>query len=237
MMMPRGSPPAAGGGLSATTLADVPYREPVNGWIHFAGALMAAAWLPALWASAERSGSLRHLVGAAVFGGTGLLMFASSALYHLGPRSRRHVLYRRIDHAMIYVFIAGTFTPICLIGLRESALGVPPLVAMWSLACLGIVQKVCWLHAPRALSTGMYLAVGWLGAVSVPTLLHTTPPAFFGWLLGGGLLYTAGALVYAARWPRGIPGVFGFHELWHLIVLAASASHYWAVFAYLLPHE
>jgi hemolysin III len=162
-------------------------------------------------------------------------MFTASALYHLSPRSRWSALYRRLDHVMIYVFIAGTYTPVCLIALRHTRLGVGLLVAVWALALAGVVEKLAWLRAPRWLSTALYLGLGWLGAMAAPALLRSSASAAFWWILAGGLIYTLGALVYLARWPRGRPGVFGFHELWHVCVLAASASHYWAVLAYIVP--
>ena len=210
-------------------------REPVNGWLHLAGALLAAVGLVVLAAEAQARGSWRHLVGAWVFGLSALLMFGASALYHLSPRSTRAGLYRRLDHSMIYLFIAGTYTPVCLIALRDSAHGVALLAAVWALAVAGVAQKTLWMRAPRGLSTSIYLGLGWIGAVAAPPLLRAAPPALFAWLLAGGVLYTVGAIFYWARWPRGRPGVFGFHELWHVCVLAASATHYWAVLSYVVP--
>ena len=206
-------------------------REPVNGWLHFGGALLAAVGLVALVNVAVGRGTLRHPIGAAVFGATAILMFGASALYHLSPRSPRAPLYRRLDHAMIYAFIAGTYTPVCLVALWGTPLGAPLLVAVWVLAVLGIAQKVLWRDAPRALSTALYLGLGWVGMIAAPFLVRASP-TLFAWLIAGGLLYTVGAVIYQARWPRGRPGVFGFHELWHVFVLAASAAHFRAVLGY-----
>lgn len=218
------------GGPTCAATADYP----VNGWLHFGAAVLAAAGLVVLAVQAAERGSLRHVVGACVFGAGALLMFAASALYHLSKQSPRCALYRRLDHAMIFVCIAGTCTPVCLIALRGTGLGTGLLVTVWSLAVVGIVLKLRWHSAPRLLSTGLYLGLGWMCALSGPALLRTAPE-LFGWLLTGGLLYTIGAIVYQTRWPRGRPGVFGAHELWHLFVIAAIASHYWAVYAHLLP--
>lgn len=209
-------------------------REPVNGWIHLGGAILAAVGLVVLVAAAHARGSSRHAVAAGVFGVSSVLMFTASALYHLAPRSRRASVYRRLDHSMIYVFIAGTYTPVCLIALRGSALGTWLLVTVWTLAAIGVLEKAVWLRAPRGLSTSIYLGLGWLAATAAPALLRAAPGPLFGWMLAGGLIYTVGALLYWAQWPRGVPGVFGFHELWHVCVLAASASHYWAVLSYLV---
>ena len=210
-------------------------REPVNGWLHLGGALLALVGLAVLTAAAGRRDSWRHTLGAVVFGCSALLMFGASALYHLTPRSRRSGVYRRLDHSMIYIFIAGTYTPVCLIALWGTSLGVVLLVAVWTLAVAGVAQKVFWMRAPRGLSTAIYLGLGWIGAIAAPALLRAAPAPLFGWLLAGGVVYTLGALLYWRKWPRGRPGVFGFHEIWHVCVLAASATHFWAVLAYLVP--
>ena len=210
-------------------------REPVNGWLHLGGALLALVGLIVLAVAAVPRDSWRHTLGAVVFGCSALLMFGASALYHLAPGSRRSGAYRRLDHSMIYVFIAGTYTPVCLIALWNTSLGATLLAAVWALAAAGVAQKVLWMRAPRGVSTAIYLGLGWIGALAAPALLRAAPAPLFGWLLAGGIVYTVGALFYWRRWPRGRPGVFGFHEVWHLCVLAASATHYWAVLAYLVP--
>jgi hemolysin III len=210
-------------------------REPVNGWLHLGGAVLAALGLVVLAHAALDHGTARHVVGALVFGTSAILMFAASATYHLRRHSRRAALLRQLDHAMIYVFIAGTYTPVCLVALWRTGVGKPMLALVWTLAAAGIVLKLRWPGAPRALSTLLYIGLGWLGAAAGPVLLREAPPRFFAWLITGGVLYTVGALVYWRRWPRwGRPGVFGYHELWHVFVLGASASHYWAVLRYLM---
>jgi hemolysin III len=204
----------SGGRLESAGTAAEAAREPVNGWLHLGGAVLALAGLVVLGAQAAGRGTIRHLVGAGVFGLT--------------------AVYRRLDHAAIYAFIAGSYTPVCLIALHDTPYGVPLLAGIWALAALGIAQKFLWRDAPRGVSTALYLALGWLGMLVAPPLLRIAP-GFFAWMLAGGVLYTVGAVCYSAKWPRGRPGVFGFHELWHLFVLCASASHYWGVLAYLVP--
>jgi len=210
-------------------------RQPVNGRVHLGGAVLAAVGLAVLGAVAVERGSLRHAMALGIFGVSSLLMYAASALYHLSPRSARAAAYQRLDHAMIYVFIAGTYTPICLIVLWGRVVGAALLLGVWGLAAAGVAHKALWFRTPRGLSTALYVGLGWLGVLAAPALLRAAPAALFGWLLAGGLLYTAGAVVYWARWPRGVPGVFGFHELWHVFVLAATASHYWAILSYVVP--
>ena len=208
-------------------------RERVNGWFHFAGALLAAAGLVWLVLDARGRGSLRHLVGAAAFGGSALLMFSASALYHLRHASSRERLYQRLDHAMIYLFIAGTYTPICLVVLWQRPAGPVLLAFVWTLAVLGLVLDLRDRPLRRGPATALYLALGWAALPVAPALIAY--PGLGAWLLAGGILYTVGAFLYWRRCPRRRLGVVGFHELWHLCVLAASASHFWAIRTYVLP--
>jgi hemolysin III len=208
-------------------------RAPVNGWFHFTGALLAAAGLILLVLEARGRGSLRHVVGAAAFGGSAVLMFSASALYHLRHRSSRERLYQRLDHAMIYLFIAGTYTPICLVVLWPSAAGRALLAIVWALAALGVALDLRDQPLRRGPATALYLAIGWAVLPVAPALrVH---PGLGTWLLVGGAFYTVGAFLYWHQRPRRRIGIVGFHELWHLCVLAASASHFWAIRAYVLP--
>ncbi|MHB1263679.1 MAG: PAQR family membrane homeostasis protein TrhA [Gemmatimonadaceae bacterium] len=209
--------------------------EPVNGWLHFGGAIAAALALAISMAVLAPDGSARRLVALAIFGGTAVLMFSASALYHLAKGSPRVGLYRRLDHSMIFVFIAGSYTPICLIAMDGTRLGSILLATVWAIALLGILMKVFWIGAPRALSTMLYLAMGWTGVIAFPILRHVTPAAFLAWILVGGVLYSVGAFFYWRKWPLGRPGLFGFHELWHSFVIAAVACHYVAMLAYIAP--
>ncbi len=212
-----------------------PPREPVNGWIHFGGAVLAAAGLAALLVQAWRGDSVRHLVAAATFGVTAMLMFAASALYHLRPHSARALAYQRLDHAAIYLFIAGTYTPICLVALWPLTAGRVLLVAVWGLASLGVLLELLVRRPRRGVVTAIYLGLGWAGVVAAPAVASMVQPALVTWLLVGGLFYSAGAWLYWRQWPRGWPGRFGFHELWHACVLVASASHFWAIHRHVLP--
>lgn len=211
----------------------VTIREPVNGLTHLLGAIVSAAGLAALVAAAVARGSARHTVAFAIFGTSLVAMYTASALYHSLPLSPRGLrIFRRVDHMMIYVLIAGTYTPVCLVLLR-GRLGIGLLAAVWALAAVGVALKVAWIHAPRWLSTLLYLAMGWIAVLVAPPLLAAAPAGFFGWLLAGGLFYSVGAVVYGTKWPNVAPGVFGSHELWHLFVMAGSFSHYWAMLTYL----
>lgn len=212
-----------------------PPREPVNGWIHFGGAVLAGLGLAVLAVEAHQQASARHLVAAVIFGASAVLLFAASANYHLRPASGRARLYQRLDHSAIYVFIAGTYTPICVIALWHTLVGPLLLAAVWTLAAAGVLHAMLARRRRRGVATLIYLGLGWAGVVAVPTLLDVAPPALGGWIITGGVLYSAGAYLYWRRWPRRRWRSFSFHELWHASVLAASASHYWAILTYVMP--
>lgn len=207
-------------------------RDPVNGWFHFAGALLAIPALFLLVGAALERGETRHVVGAAVFGLTAFGMFSASALYHLRRTSPRERLYQRLDHAMIYIFIAGTYTPICLLALWPRLTGQLLLAFVWTLAAVGMIVDVLGRPLSRGQATAFYLAMGWAAFPAIPALVEQ--PALAAWLLVGGVFYTGGALLYWRQVPRRRLAGIGFHEIWHLCVLAASASHFWAIHAYAL---
>jgi hemolysin III len=211
-------------------------REPVNGLTHLVGAVLAIVGLVVLLVVAIENGSARQVVAFSIFGASLVSMYCTSAVYHSLKVSERGVAHlRRIDHMMIYIFIAGTYTPICLLLLR-GRLGIGLLIAVWSLAALGVLQTVAWMQAPQWFSTVVYIGMGWIAVFVVRPLLAAAPAGFFFWLLAGGVIYTLGAVIHAAKWPRRSsatsPRLFGSHEVWHLCVMAGSFAHYWAILAY-----
>jgi hemolysin III len=196
-------------------------REPVNGLTHLAGALLASVGLIVLLATAVRAGRVDQIVAFGIFGFSLIALYTASTLYHLLPLSPRGIArLRRLDHMMIFVLIAGTYTPFCLLAL-DGAWQAGLLGLIWSLALCGILLKLLWMDAPR-----------WL---SVPALFRAVPIGGMAWVLAGALVYSAGALIYWLKRPNPLPGVFGFHELWHLFVMAGSACHFWAVLGYIAP--
>ena len=204
-------------------------REPVNALTHLLGAVLSVVGLVMLVMAAAQHGSTRQIVAVSIFGASLVMMYGVSALYHASSRGLGH--FQRIDHVMIYVLIAGSYTPICLLVLGGS-LGMALLITVWTLAALGVFQKIVWMHAPRWLSTALYLGMGWIAVILVRPLITAGSRGFFLWLLAGGIAYSVGAVVYAKRWPRGRTKVFGSHEIWHLFVMAGSFAHYWAILAY-----
>jgi hemolysin III len=207
-------------GRVATAVTTRPF---LRGTLHGAAALLAPAALVLLLLLAD---SPRGYVGAAIFATSLMLLYWTSASYHLAPWPHRlQRIMMRLDHSMIFILIAGTYTPFCLIVVGD-AWGIPMLSVVWTLAGLGVLLKVCWPDAPRWLSVALYIALGWLGIVAAWPLVNNLPAWGLAMLLGGGLLYTLGALVYARRWPDPYPRVFGYHEVFHAFVVAATALHF-----------
>lgn len=206
-------------------------REPFNGISHFVGALLAAGGLVWFLYSAHANGRMEPVWPLVVFGGTMVLLFLSSTVYHSLHASVRVLGHlRRMDHIMIYVFIAGTYTPVCVL-LVGGATGRTLLIAIWTVALFGTLKKVFWLDAPRIVSVASYVAMGWLGVFVLPQFIESVSTSGLAWFVGGGVSYSVGALVYALRWPN--LAALGFHELWHLFVMAGTFSHYWTIHTYL----
>jgi hemolysin III len=173
-------------------------------------------------------------VAAGVYAASVAGLFAASALYHRitwHPAARRRM--QRLDHAMIFVLIAGTYTPV-LLRRMPTPYNVVGLCTVWGLALTGLVAHMRWLHAPERLIGGLYLGLGWLGAPALPLLLHRIAPAGLALIVAGGALYTLGALGYHRRWPNPAPDVFGFHEVFHTFVCAAVGCHYLAIALFVL---
>jgi hemolysin III len=157
-------------------------------------------------------------------------MFGASALYHRFPwrSSTARLRARRIDHAMIFVFIAGTYTAFALVAFSGTA-RVIGLVAVWAGATLGIVLNLVWIEAPRWLSAVAYLGVGWVGLILIPQFFPALGVGAAVLVIVGGALYSVGALAYATTWPNPFPATLGFHEVFHLLVVAAAASQFIAL--------
>lgn len=157
-------------------------------------------------------------------------MFGASALYHRFPwrTAAARLRARRLDHAMIFVFIAGTYTPFALLAF-SGALRVVVLASVWGGAALGVVLELHWIHAPRWVSAIAYLAVGWIGIIALPQFFPALGVAVAVLLIAGASLYTIGALTYATTWPNPSPSTFGFHEIFHLLVIAAAVVQFVAL--------
>jgi hemolysin III len=209
-----------------STLAIQPVRPRLRGVLHLAGFVVACV-AGILLVSVADDG--RRLVAASVFAGSAATMLGASALYHRVTWTVHARLWmRRVDHAGIYILIAGTYTPVGLLSLHGTLQHVV-LAVVWSGAATAIVTKLCWVRAPKWLSAVAGLALGWVGVAAMPQLAHTSGAAAVALLGAGGLAYTLGAIVYVRRRPDLVPGVFGYHELFHAFTLLALACQYVAI--------
>ena len=202
--------------------------ELANSITHGVGFVLSVAALSVLVCFAAFYGSARHVVACSIYGASLVILYLASTLYHSiqAPRAKR--VFKIIDHAAIYLLIAGTYTPFTLISLR-GAHGWTVFGIIWGLALLGIIYKVVFIGRWKAVSTAIYLAMGWMCVTSIGQLLESLTPGGVAWLAAGGLAYTFGVIFYA--WHR-LP--FS-HAVWHLFVLAGSACHFVAVLFYVLP--
>jgi hemolysin III len=194
-----------------------------------AAALLSVLGLGCLLYTAVKYGDVWQIVSFSIFGVSMILLYSGSAVYHLVNANAQVVkMLRRVDHMLIFVLIAGTYTPFCLGPLR-GPWGFGLLLGVWTFGILGMIFALLWVDAPRWLTTGIYLAMGWAVVVAgYPLVKSLSVPALV-WLAVGGLFYSVGAVVYATKRPNLFPGVFGFHEIWHLFVMAGSFSHFWTV--------
>lgn len=205
------------------------FREPVNAWSHLLGLVLAMIGTALLLHLAR---SPAQTLAFAVYGGSLILLYAASTLYHALclPRHRLRKL-RTLDHIAIYFLIAGTYTPVALVTLHGPS-GWALLAAAWAIALAGIPFKLWWLDAPIWLSTATYLGMGYMALLAAAPLARTVSAGGLAWLVAGGLAYTVGAVIFARGRPDPFPGRFGHHEIWHLLVLAGSGCH----FAFMLLH-
>jgi hemolysin III len=197
-------------------------------------AFVAFAVLGVVLVIAAPSG--RATLATAIYATTVIAMFGVSALYHrhtwISATARRWM--RRLDHSMIFLLIAGTYTPFALLVL-DGALATAILVAVWAGAAAGIVMNLVWVDAPKWVTALVYVVLGWVAVAAFPELTSEIGVVAMGMVAAGGVLYTAGAVVYATRWPNPSPAVFGYHEIFHVLVIGAAALHYGVVAFYVLP--
>ena len=202
-------------------------REPVNSLTHWAGALLGLAGLVALlivgWSTPAK------IVSLLIYGLSLIAMFSASATYHMvRAKEKVMLILRKIDHSAIFLLIAGTYTPFC-VNAFSGFWKWGMLSIIWSLAAIGIIVKVFYIKAPRWLNAGIYVVMGWLCVGAAGQMLAVLPAWVFVWLIAGGVIYTLGAVVYITKIFNFWPGVFGFHEVWHIFVMLAAAAHFVAV--------
>lgn len=204
----------------------------LRGVLHEGAFFVAIVVAPLLILSAD---AFRARVAAAIFACSVATCFGVSALYHRitwTPWLRR--LMRRLDHAGVYLLIAGTYTPVALLVLNGD-LGRVILTVVWAGALAAILLKVVWVDAPKWVAAGIGLALGWVAVVALPQLVHRLQPAGLALLIAGGLFYTAGAIVYARHKPDPMPAVFGYHEVFHALTIVAATCQYLAIALFVIP--
>jgi len=210
----------------------IQFREPMNGLTHFIGALFSLLAIYLLLSRPFGGSSTLHTVSFLIFGISMLLLYTFSTLYHWLPLSDKKLeVLRKIDHIMIFIFIAATYTPICLIVMGD-AWGWSIFGTAWLVALIGLFIKIFWLNAPRVLYTGIYLLMGWIIVVGIWPLIQAFSKEGVTWLAVGGLSYSVGAVVYAFKKPDPWPGFFGFHEIFHIFVMLGSFSHFIMIYYY-----
>ncbi|HRC60654.1 Hemolysin-3 [Candidatus Propionivibrio aalborgensis] len=203
------------------------HGEKFNAWTHFVGAVLSIAGAVVLISRASATGDPWKIVSASVFGASLILLYSTSTLYH-SLRGRAKIILRKLDHLTIYLLIAGTYTPFCLVTLRGpwgwSLLGV-----VWGLAVVGMLQEIKPRSEARILSLVIYAVMGWVVLVAIKPLLEQLETAGFVWLASGGLLYTLGIVFYAndERFKH-------WHGIWHLFVIGGSLAQYIAVAGYVI---
>lgn len=206
-------------------------KDPWSWFTHFVGAIAAVVGL--VFLVDLSSGDSAQQAVMTIYGASLVALFSASSIYHffdLGEKGNPWL--RRLDHTAIFLLISGTYTPIFFHTL-DGAWRIVMLSLVGGLALLGIVFKLFWINAPRKLSAGMYVAIGWLVLIPGPIVFPRLSNSEIGWFVGGGLVFTLGAVVYARKRPDPWPGVFGFHEIWHIFVLAGAALHYVFVLCFL----
>ena len=209
-------------------------RDPISAYTHLAGVIFSVLGTICMIIQGYSliGKATAKFAGAVIFGVSLIALYAASTIYHWSNgSSKTQQILRKLDHSMIYVLIAGTYTPILIANLPQKKALIFTGI-MWGLAAFGIIIKLCWMNAPRILSTMLYLIMGWAIAFDFNAISNMTPTCF-GLLLAGGLAYTIGGIIYAIKKPN-ISEKFGFHELFHVFVLLGSLFHYLVVVLYVL---
>ena len=209
-------------------------KDPGSAVTHFIGMLMAMFAAVPLLIKAAREPDRMYLIALAIFIVSMILLYAASTTYHtLDLSERTNKILKKIDHMMIFILIAGTYTPICLITLK-GPVGYGLLALVWGIAIVGIVIKGFWIYCPKWFSSVLYIAMGWVCVLAFTQILNSLSPAAFGWLLAGGIIYTIGGVIYALKLPifNSKHKNFGSHEIFHLFVMGGSFCHFIVMYAF-----
>lgn len=211
-------------------------KDPGSAITHFIGMLMAIfAAVPLLIKAAHEPGRI-YVISIAAYAASLILLYAASTSYHTFNRSEKiNTILKKVDHMMISVLIAGSYTPICLLVLGGKT-GIILLSIVWGIALIGILIKAFWVYCPRWVSSVLYIGMGWTCVLAFTQILNSMSAAAFGWLLAGGIIYTVGGVIYALKLPlfNSKHRYFGSHEIFHLFVMGGSACHFIVMYAFVL---
>ena len=203
---------------------------------HFIGMMMAIFAAVPLLLKAAHEPSPTYLASLSVYIVSLILLYAASTTYHTFNISKKvNTILKKIDHMMIFVLIAGSYTPVCLLVLRGKT-GIILLSIVWSIAIVGILIKAFWVYCPKWVSSVLYIGMGWTCVLAITKILDALSPAAFGWLLAGGIIYTIGGIIYALKLPifNSRHKNFGSHEIFHLFVMGGSTCHFIFMYAFVL---
>lgn len=214
--------------VSQTPIRKMTIKDPGSSITHFIGLIMAALGTAPLIVRAGRHDSPIYMFSMAVFMASMILLYAASTTYHtfdISPSVNK--LLKKVDHMMISVLIAGSYTPVCLLVLNRR-LGLILLAIVWGLAITGILIKAFWIYCPKWFSSILYIGMGWTCILAFGPIVHSLTPGAFFWLLTGGIIYTIGGVIYALKLPlfNSKHPYFGSHEIFHLFVMGGSLCHY-----------
>ncbi|MDD2568941.1 MAG: hemolysin III family protein [Clostridia bacterium] len=207
-------------------------RDPISSFSHFIGAVLAVFGTVAIIIKGIITKvEALNLIGALIFGFSMIALYSASAIYHyVNTEPNKLFRLRKLDHAMIYVLIAGTYTPVLLTAF-ERPQGLWLTAAIWAIGFTGIILKLCWFKAPRWLSTVFYIAMGWFIVIDLAAVMNYAGSGIL--LLIGGIFYTIGGVIYAIKKPS-INAMWGFHEIFHVFVILGSVCHYFYIYLYML---
>ncbi|NLJ58905.1 MAG: hemolysin III family protein [Tissierellia bacterium] len=208
-------------------------KEITSALTHLGGAIFGVIALTLLLKLAIESESLIRIGAFLIFGLSMIFLYSTSCIYHFIDSSKKKakIVMRKLDHIMIFVLISGTYTPVCLLILNKS-IGYKLLAVVWSITLVGALIKIFWIQAPRWVSAGLYLGMGWLSIIVFIPLFNSMDLGGIFWLCLGGLLYTIGGVIYGLKKPNIDKPWFGFHELFHLFVLAGTFCHFLMMYFY-----
>lgn len=208
-------------------------REPVNALTHLLGAVLSLIGTILLFNHTKLPLNPITITSILIFGISLIMLYTTSGIYHLVYTTDSILLrLKKLDHAMIFILIAGSYTPFCLLAL--SGLWKWSIISIvWSLAIVGITLKIFWIDMPRWLSTSFYIGMGWIALFALKPLYASLSAGGFFFLILGGVMYTIGGVIYGTKKPN-LSSNFGFHEIFHIFVMLGSFCHYWAIFQYVL---